>query len=159
MDNPNDTSRRRDPFEELNRKVEQAMEEVRPKLRRAFEELEQRVDAAVEELRPRVDEARSRARPKVDEFVADFQPRVDSVLSRMQSALDSLRRDLDTRANRAEARRAGAAPGAADAPWPEDEDGAQKAADPPKEDTPEWPTRDGREYTSGEEDRGGPTGV
>lgn len=156
MTDPNDTSRRRDPFEELNRKVEQALEEVRPKLRRAFEELEERVDAAVEELKPRVEEARSRARPRVDEFVADFQPRVDSVLSRMQAALDSLRRELDTRASRAEARRAGAAAGG---PWPEDEDGAQKASDPPKEDTPEWPTRDGREYTSGEEDRGGPTGV
>jgi vacuolar-type H+-ATPase subunit H len=155
MTNPNETKTRRDPFEELNRRIESALEEVRPKVRRAFEELEQRVDEALQDLKPRVEEARVRARPRVDEFVADVQPRIDSLLSRVQTALDGLRRDLGVRASRAEARRSPGPgePGAA--PWPEDTDGADKNNDPPKETVEDWPTRDSRDETPG----GGTPGV
>jgi hypothetical protein len=150
MTDPNETKTRRDPFEELNRKIESAMEEVRPKVRRAFQELEQRVEEALQDLKPRVEEARTRARPKVDEFVAEVQPQIDSLLSRVQAALDGIRRDLGMRAGRAEARRSPGPgePGAA--PWPEDTDGADRNVDPPKETVEGWPTRDSRDDEPGD---------
>lgn len=154
METPNDTGRKRDPFEELNRKIDTALEEIRPKVRRALDELEQRVDSALDELKPKVQEARTRARPKVDDFVAEVQPRLDSVLARVQAALDRLRNDLDNRATRAEARKATA--DAAQTPWPEDVE-PLKNNDPPKETIPEWPTRDSRdEPTLGDEQAGPP---
>ena len=153
METPNDTGGKRDPFEELNRKIDNALEDIRPKVRRALDELEQRVDSALDELKPKVQEARTRARPKVDDFVAEVQPRIDSVLARVQSALERFRNDLDTRATRAETRKATA--NAADTPWPEDVE-PLKNNDPPKENTPDWPTRDSRDEPTVGDDQAGP---
>lgn len=104
MENPNERPEggegRRDPFRDLQARVEAAIEEVRPKIKRAFEELDAKVDAAVADLKPRAQTAMKDVQPKVDQFVADVQPRLDSLLERLAAKIEDLRRDLDTRAAR-----------------------------------------------------------
>lgn len=91
---------RRDALNELQAKIEAALEDVRPKIRKAMEELDARIDAAVEEIRPRAKSAMKDVQPKVDQFVADMQPRVDSLLERISGKIEELRKDLDARASR-----------------------------------------------------------
>lgn len=116
--------RRRDPLEEIAAKIDSALSELRPKLKTAIQELDQRVDAALGDVK-------SKARPKVDELVTDLQPKLDSLINRVQSALDGLKKDLEGRADRAEARQ-GAAEEAAAGHWPEMKEDT-KPADPPME--------------------------
>jgi vacuolar-type H+-ATPase subunit H len=101
MENPNEPQGRRDPLADLSRRIDEAFEELRPKVRKALDELDARVDSAMEDIRPRVQEARDRARPRMDEFVKDVQPRVDSVLRKVQTRLEQLRQELEGRAARA----------------------------------------------------------
>ena len=104
MENPNERTEsgegRRDPFRDLQARVEAAIDEVRPKIKRAFEELDAKVDAAVADLKPRAQTAMKDVQPKVDQFVADVQPGLDSLLERLAAKIEDLRRDLDTRATR-----------------------------------------------------------
>lgn len=94
----------RDPLDELEARIDAALEEVRPKLRRAFEDVEARMSAASRDLRPRVDaavkEVRREVGPRVDRFVADVQPRMDALLGRLQGKIDQIRSDLEERARR-----------------------------------------------------------
>jgi len=96
---------RRDPLGDLEARIDAAIEEVRPKFKKAFDELEARVDSAVKELKPRVDEAMDDVRPRVDSFIADAQPRLDGLLQTIQSKIAELRKDLEDRAARSEAKR------------------------------------------------------
>lgn len=116
--------RRRDPLEDIAAKIDAALAELRPKLRSAISELDQKVDAAL-------GDAKARARPKVDELVTELQPKLDSLISRVQSALDGLKRDLEGRADRAEARQ-GTAEADAAGHWPEMKEDT-RPADPPME--------------------------
>lgn len=96
---------RRDPLGDLEARIDAAIEEVRPKFRKAFDELEARVDSAVKDLKPRVDEAMDDVRPRVDSFLADAQPRLDGLLQKIQSKIAELRKELEDRAARSEAKR------------------------------------------------------
>lgn len=116
--------KRRDPLEDIAAKIDAALAELRPKLRNAISELDQRVDAAL-------DDAKSKARPKVDELVTELQPKLDSLISRVQSALDGLKKDLEGRADRAEARQ-GTAEASTAGHWPEMKEDT-RPADPPLE--------------------------
>ena len=115
--------KRRDPLEDIAAKIDAALAELRPKLRSAINELDQRVDTAISD-------AKTRARPKVDELVSELQPRLDSLISRVQNALEGLKKDLDTRADRAEGRQGGADATAGD--WPVMKEDTHPA-DPPIE--------------------------
>ncbi len=106
--------RRRDPLEELQARIEAALEEIRPKVKRAFEELDSRVDAAVDDLRPKVEDKMREARPRMEQFVADIQPRMDELLRRMQVKLEDLRQDLESRARRGASTREPSSAGAGD---------------------------------------------
>jgi ElaB/YqjD/DUF883 family membrane-anchored ribosome-binding protein len=90
----------RDMFEDIQSRIEAAIDELRPKVKRAMDELDARVDSALNEIRPRVDARMRDARPRVDRFVAEIQPRMDEMIRRMQTKLEDLRQDLESRASR-----------------------------------------------------------
>ncbi len=121
-------SRVRDALNDLQTRLEAAVDEIRPKLRRAFDELDARVDEAVADIRPRARAALGDVQPRVDQFVADVQPRLDSLLQRVQARIDELRHDLDERAARSASREArgpaGELTSGDDADRPDDEDAA-----------------------------------
>ncbi|HSJ13388.1 MAG TPA: hypothetical protein VK939_03175 [Longimicrobiales bacterium] len=103
MENPNETGGpggRRDPLRDLQSRVEEAVDDVRPKIRRALEELETKVEEAIADIRPRAQSAMRDVQPKIDQFVTDVQPRLDSLLERLQQRIEELRRDLDARVSR-----------------------------------------------------------
>jgi hypothetical protein len=102
MENPNDTGRKRDVFEDLQARVERALDEIRPKVRRAFEELDATIDSALADVKPKVDARMKQAQPRVADFVNEVQPKLDAMLRRMEEKLADLRRDLEERAQRAE---------------------------------------------------------
>jgi len=77
-------------FDELEAKIEAALDDLRPKLRQMAEGVGDRVSAAKES-----------AQPRLDQLVAGMQPRIDSLLQKMQAGLDDIRRDLEERATRA----------------------------------------------------------
>lgn len=106
---PNEPRSRRDALNELQSRVEAAIDDARPKFRRLLEELDSKVDAAVADLKPRAQSAMREVQPKVDQFVSDMQPRLDALLERLQSRIDEFRRDLDARASRTPRDQAGAA--------------------------------------------------
>jgi len=104
MENQNDEGQKKAPFDDLQSRIERALEDLRPKVRKAWEELDSTVDSALSDLRPKVDEKMKRAQPKVDSFVSDVQPKIDSMLRKMQTKLEEVRQDLESRATRANSR-------------------------------------------------------
>lgn len=100
QDQEKQTGSKRGPLDELESRINAAIEEIRPKMRRTLGELETKVDSALRDVRPTVDSAVKDARPKVDRFIADVQPRMDSLLQTLQTKLAEIRRDLDERARR-----------------------------------------------------------
>lgn len=84
------THGRSNAFDELEAKIESALEDLRPKLKQMAEGMGDRVNAA-----------RESAQPRLDQLVAGMQPRIDSLLQKMQAGLDDIRRDLEERATRA----------------------------------------------------------
>jgi tetrahydromethanopterin S-methyltransferase subunit G len=118
----------RDALADLERRVDAAIEEVRPKVKRALEELDARVDAAMTEIRPRLDEAMEEVRPRVDRFLTDVQPRLDSILHRLEARIAELRKDLEARAAREEpGEPAGTLPPAEPSPGPGAPEGGEAA--------------------------------
>jgi ElaB/YqjD/DUF883 family membrane-anchored ribosome-binding protein len=102
-DDRKDTEERggiREALNELQSRLDAALDELRPRIRSAFEDLDNRVDAAVAELKPKAQSAMKEVRPRVDALVADIQPRLDSMLQRLQIRIDEFRRELDERAAR-----------------------------------------------------------
>ncbi|MEX2584364.1 MAG: hypothetical protein WD766_13935 [Gemmatimonadota bacterium] len=100
---------RRDAFDDLQAKLERAIEDLKPKVRKALDELDATVDSALSDLKPKVDAKMREAQPRVDSILSDVQPRMDSLLRRMQAKLEEVRVDLESRANRGTAE--GGAPG------------------------------------------------
>src|SRR5688572_1515375 len=97
MTDPNQGGSRRDPIEDLQARIDAALDEARPKIRKAFEELETRIDASLMDIQPKIDNARREVQPRIDQFMADLQPRLDTLLRKVQEKLESLRADLDAR--------------------------------------------------------------
>jgi hypothetical protein len=70
MTDPNQGGSRRDPIEDLQARIDAALDEARPKIRKAFEELETRIDASLMDIQPKIENARREVQPRLDQFIA-----------------------------------------------------------------------------------------